>query len=83
MSLVITNQEIVDRNMSVIEPAAWRVATIVAAEKCLALPLNFNRERDAERARAALQKAGLESEEALRRVGQGAVIRIMAESLAW
>lgn len=83
MSLMITNQVVVDRNDAVIEPAAWRVATKRDAEVCLALPLNFQRERDAERARAALERAGLESEDALRLASEGAVIRIMAESLAW
>ena len=83
MSLVVTNQEVVDKNMSVIKPAAWRVATQVSAETCLALPLTFEREQDAERARAEFQRAGLEGEDALRRAGEKAVVRIMAESMAW
>ena len=86
MSLLITNQVIVDqRGAQVIEPAIWRVAvqSETEAETCLALPLNFGGERDAERAKAALERAGLVSEGVLRLAGEGAVIRIMGESLAW
>ncbi len=67
MSLLVTNQVIVDRKAAVIEAAAWRVAT----------------KRNAERAKTALERMGLVSEDALRRVGEEAVIRIMGESLAW
>jgi hypothetical protein len=83
MSLLITNQVIVDLNDSVIEPAAWRVAAKQDEDVCLALPPNFEREQDAERARAALQQAGLVSEKSLRLAGEEAVVRIMLESLAW
>ncbi len=85
MPLLITNQVIVDRSATVIEPAVWRVAVVASeteAETCLALPLNFGRERDAERAKAALERAGLVSEDVLRLAGEVAVIRIMGESLA-
>ncbi len=83
MSLLVTNQVIVDRSAAVIDLVAWRVAADRDDETCLALPLNFGAERDAERAKAALERAGLENEDALRRAGKEAVIRIMAESLAW
>ena len=86
MSLLITNQVIVDRNSNrVIEPAAWRVAVAseTKAETCLSLPLKFGRERDAERAKASLEQAGLVSVGSLRLAGEGAVIRVMGESLAW
>lgn len=85
MSLLITNQVIVDRNAKVIEPAIWRVAVAseTEAETCLALPLKFGDQRDAERAKAALERVGLEREDVLRLAGEGAVIRIMGEALAW
>lgn len=83
MSLLVTNQVIVDRKAAVIEAAAWRVATKRNADTCLALPMNFETERDAERAKTALERMGLVSEDAMRRVGEEAVIRIMGESLAW
>lgn len=83
--LIFFNQVVVDRNAKVIEPAVWRVAVAsdTEAETCLALPLNFGVERDAERAKAALERLGLVSEGVLRLTGEGAVIRIMGESLAW
>lgn len=85
MSLLITNQVIVDLNNRVTEPAAWRVAVAseTEAETCLSLPLKFGGERDAERAKAALERAGLVSVDSLRLAGEGAVIRVMGESLAW
>jgi len=85
MSLLITNQVIVDGSAQVIEHAVWRVAVASETEDetCLALPLNFGVERDAERAKAALERAGLVSEGVLRLAGEGAVIRNMGESLAW
>ena len=85
MSLLITNQVVMDRSAKVIEPAVWRVAVESEsdAETCFALPLNFGMERDAERAKAALERVGLVSEGVLRLAGEGAVIRIMGESLAW
>ena len=85
MSLLITNQVVMDPNDTVIEPAGWRVAVAseTQAEVCLALPLHFGAERDAERAKAALEQAGLVSEGVLRLAGEGAVIRIMGEALAW
>lgn len=85
MSLLITNEVVLDRNAKVIEPAVWRVAVAseTEAEICFALPLNFGVERDAERAKAALERLGLVSESVLRLTGEGTVIRIMGESLAW
>lgn len=83
MSLLVTNQVIVDLNDTVIEPAAWRVAVDRDGETCLALPLSFGAKRDAERAKAALERAGLVSEDVVRLAGAGAVIRIMGEALAW
>lgn len=85
MSLLVTNQVIVDRSAKVIEPAIWRVAVASEneAETCFALPLNFGGERDAERAKAALERAGLVSGGVLRLAGEEAVIQIMGEALAW
>jgi hypothetical protein len=59
MSLLITNQVVLDPHDTVIEPAGWRVAvdSETEADTWLALPLHFGGERDAERAKAALAKA--------------------------
>lgn len=85
MSLLVTNTVIVDDNAMVIRSAAWRVAveSETEPETALALPLEFGREPDAERAKDALERAGLASEAALRFAGRGTVVRIMGESLAW
>lgn len=84
-SLLITNQLVLDPNDTVIEPAGWRVAMAseTEAEVRLALLLHFGAERDAERAKAALERAGLVSAAGLRLAGEGAVIRIMGEALTW
>ena len=86
MSLLITNQVIMNRNASsVMEHATWRVAvdSDTEIEICLALPLHFERKQDAERAKAALERVGLVSEGVLRIAGEEAVIRLMGEALAW
>lgn len=84
MAIFVTHQTIVDDDGAVIEPVAWRVATENDKDiGCLALSMAFGREMDAERARAALEKAGLVCESTLKQAGPTAVYRIMLDSLAW
>jgi hypothetical protein len=83
MSLIVTNLVILDASRAVVGPQAWRVALDSEGEWYQALPLEFSSERDAERARRALDQAGLTSAVALRRAGRAAVLQIMVESLAW
>jgi hypothetical protein len=83
MSLKVTNQALVDDSLAVVGPQAWRVALDGEGEWYQAIPIEFSSERDAERAKRALEEAGLTSGVALRRAGQAAVLRIMVESLAW
>ncbi len=83
MSLIVTNLVILDDSHAVVGPQAWRVALNSDGEWHQAMPLEFSSERDAERARRALDQAGLSSAVALRRAGRAAVHQIMVESLAW
>ncbi len=84
MSLEVTYLEIEDDNEVAIEPEAWRVAVRYGTERGLfALPLEFASERDALRAKAALEGAALENGTDLKHAGKDAVVRIMIESLAW
>jgi hypothetical protein len=83
MSLLVTNLVLMDDSHAVVGPQAWRVALDFDGEWYHAMPIDFSSERDAERARTALEQAGLTSAGELRRAGQAAVLRIMVESLAW
>lgn len=84
MSLKVTHKMVYDNRDVPIEPAGWRVAVWTDDFKgLLAIPLELGSERDAMRAKAALEKAGLESITAVKRAGKGAVFRIMLEALAW
>jgi hypothetical protein len=82
MSLSVTHQVLVDDHYVVVGPEAWRVALEVDEQWRHALPMAFACERDADRARQALEQAGLTSQTALLRAGRDAVTRIMVESLA-
>ncbi len=83
MSLLVTHQVVVDDNCVVVGPEAWRVAVEFDEQWRHALPIEFSSERDANRAKRALEQAGLTSESALRHAGREAVVRILIESLAW
>ena len=83
MSLLVTNLVLVDDSLTIVGPQAWRVALDCDGEWYHAIPIEFSSERDAERARTALEAAGLTDAVELRRAGQAAVLRIMGESLAW
>lgn len=83
MSLSVTHQVLVNDDCVVVGPEAWRVAVEVDEQWRHALPIEFACERDAERAKWALEQAGLTTEAALRHAGRDAVIRTVVESLAW
>lgn len=83
MSLLVTNLVLVDDSHAVVGPQTWRVALDYDGEWYQAMPFEFSSERDAERARRALEQAGLTSAVALRRAGRAVVHQVMVESLAW
>lgn len=82
MAIVVTHQAIRDANQTVTQPVAWRVAVDEEAEY-RAISMEFATERDADRARAALESLGLVETNALRQAGKETVFRIMLETLAW
>lgn len=83
MPLIVTNLAIVNDDLAVVGPQAWRVALDSDEEWYHAIPIEFASEWDAKRAMFALDQAGLSSSAALKKAGHDTVIRIMMESLAW
>lgn len=84
MPIYVTMKVIVDDNGQEIEPAEWRVAVhCCVKEEFLALPMVFGREQDAERAREALERAGLVDEAIIRQAGKSVVLDTMLNSMAW
>lgn len=86
MPLRVTYQELMaDDRQTPLKPAAWRVGVDAdeEGEHGFALPLEFARKRDAQRARAALISVGLDELSALLDAGEERCVQIMVESLAW
>ncbi len=82
MAILVTHEAIHDANHVEIGPVEWRVA-VDDNTRYLALPMVFGRKQDAERARNALESAGLASSKALQQAGKAAVMAKMLDSLAW
>ena len=84
MWLVVTHQEVEGEDGTVIEEPAWRVALRIPRSTVVrSISVEFAREIDAELARDALVRAGLDTEDRLRQAGLDTVRRIMLEALSW
>lgn len=79
---LLTNESKTYRDIprGIVLPPAWRIDV---DNRGRLLPMPFGRQRDAEAAKAALEKAGLATREALLAAGRARFEQVMIEALQW